>query len=528
MSTATPLAAAALLAAAVPTAAAPQSAAAEPGPAVGGRSEIFAGGEMESYVRYLQSLGIARPYPWSVRGFSPRELDAVLPADSVAHPWRSRYDLRGGQRLGTFADYVRPAVTLRYNSAFPFGGNDGAVWAGRGLTTAVQGGVAVRFAAARAELSMTLAPIAARAENGPFALASPLNPTTLSPFADAGYGSVVDRPQRFGTGAYSVVDPGQSTVRVDAGPVAVGISTANQVWGPAERFNAVLGNNAAGFAHVYVGTARPLDLKLVRVHGRAVWGRLEQSDYSPVTGPAKFASPEQPGTRRFMAGLVGTVQPGALPGLELGVSRFYHSPWPEGGLSGAQFTKPFEAVLKADLGPQNGVPGDRLSDYDNQLASLFGRWVFPGTGFELYGEYAREDHNYNARDLVQEPDHEAGYVVGARKAYLRRDGRILALRGEVINFEMPGANMANFRKNSTIIAKAGIYDLRLHHDEVVAPILRFWKVFDRTDFGPAGEQAREELAQFLTGLDAQATKFVESRERLRARVAARGETPAHV
>ena len=46
--------------------------------------------------------------------------------------------------------------------------------------------------------------------------------------------------------------------------------------------------------------------------------------------------------------------------------------------------------------------------------------------------------------------------------------------------------------------------------------------------GPEGEQAREQLAQFLTGLDAQATKFVESRERMRARMAARGETPVQV
>jgi acyl-[acyl-carrier-protein] desaturase len=88
---------------------------------------------------------------------------------------------------------------------------------------------------------------------------------------------------------------------------------------------------------------------------------------------------------------------------------------------------------------------------------------------------------------------------------------------------MPGANMANFRKNSTIIAKAGIYDLRLHHDEVVSPILRTWKVFERTDFGPEGEQAREQLAAFLQGLDAQATKFVDRREENRARVAARDD-----
>jgi acyl-[acyl-carrier-protein] desaturase len=108
------------------------------------------------------------------------------------------------------------------------------------------------------------------------------------------------------------------------------------------------------------------------------------------------------------------------------------------------------------------------------------------------------------------------------------DEMMKAVANEVINFEMPGANMANFRKNSIIIAKAGIYDPRLHYDEVVSPILRTWKVFDRTDFGPEGEEARERLATFLAGLDEQATKFVDNRERMRARVAARGQVPVQV
>jgi acyl-[acyl-carrier-protein] desaturase len=96
-----------------------------------------------------------------------------------------------------------------------------------------------------------------------------------------------------------------------------------------------------------------------------------------------------------------------------------------------------------------------------------------------------------------------------------------AVTTEVVGFEMPGAGMAGFRRMSMLIAKAGIYDLRLHHDEVVSPVLRAWRVFERTDLGPAGEQARNELAEFVTGLDATATRFVESRERARARVAAR-------
>jgi acyl-[acyl-carrier-protein] desaturase len=134
-----------------------------------------------------------------------------------------------------------------------------------------------------------------------------------------------------------------------------------------------------------------------------------------------------------------------------------------------------------------------------------------------------------ARIATDENLHMIFYRNLVRAAFeINPDEMMRAVANEVINFEMPGATMANFRRNSTIIAKAGIYDPRLHHDEVVAPILRFWKIFDRTDFGPAGEQAREELAQFLVQLDAQATTFVESRERLRARIAARGQIPIQV
>ena len=86
---------------------------------------------------------------------------------------------------------------------------------------------------------------------------------------------------------------------------------------------------------------------------------------------------------------------------------------------------------------------------------------------------------------------------------------------------MPGAGMPDFTRNSVTIAKAGIYDLRLHHDAVIMPVLKFWNVFDRTDLGPEGEKARQELADFLVGLDAQASRFVEQRERARARAAAR-------
>jgi acyl-[acyl-carrier-protein] desaturase len=101
------------------------------------------------------------------------------------------------------------------------------------------------------------------------------------------------------------------------------------------------------------------------------------------------------------------------------------------------------------------------------------------------------------------------------------DATVAAIRDEVVGFQMPGIGMPDYTRNSVTIAKAGIYDLRLHHDAVVQPVLKFWRVFERNDLGPEGEQAREELATFLAGLDAQASRFVEQRDKLLAREAAR-------
>ncbi len=95
------------------------------------------------------------------------------------------------------------------------------------------------------------------------------------------------------------------------------------------------------------------------------------------------------------------------------------------------------------------------------------------------------------------------------------DDSMKAIRDEVVNFAMPGLGMADFAQNAITIAKAGIYDLRVHHDDVVQPVLRFWRIFDRTDFGPEGEKAREELAQFLEAVDERARFYEEKRERQR-------------
>jgi acyl-[acyl-carrier-protein] desaturase len=96
-----------------------------------------------------------------------------------------------------------------------------------------------------------------------------------------------------------------------------------------------------------------------------------------------------------------------------------------------------------------------------------------------------------------------------------------AITAEIVDFEMPGAVMDNFRRMSVQIAEAGIYDLRVHHDDIVWPLLRHLQVFEVTGLDAEAERTREQLRAFLERLDVLASRFEDKRAARRERVAAR-------
>jgi hypothetical protein len=159
---------------------------------------VFVGSDQERYLRVLQTLGLVPLYPWSIRGFSLRELDQLRPL-SDAHPWAA---YRGFAPTGAprhpFQEAIPVNLNARYNTAFPFGMNDGAVWAGRGLTTSAQAGGVVR----QGLVSVVIAPIVFWAENRAFPL-MPNGQAGNLRFANPTFPTTVDRPQRFGDGSYA-------------------------------------------------------------------------------------------------------------------------------------------------------------------------------------------------------------------------------------------------------------------------------------------------------------------------------------
>ncbi|GAA1935522.1 acyl-ACP desaturase [Nocardioides marmoribigeumensis] len=96
-----------------------------------------------------------------------------------------------------------------------------------------------------------------------------------------------------------------------------------------------------------------------------------------------------------------------------------------------------------------------------------------------------------------------------------------AITDEVVGFQMPGAIIPGFNRKAVQMAKAGIYDLRIHHDDIVSPLLRQWDVWALEGLDDEGERAREELAAAVAALDEEATRFVERRAEAEAKRAAR-------
>ncbi|MDA1095667.1 MAG: hypothetical protein O3B84_00190 [Chloroflexi bacterium] len=384
----------------------------ETGP-IDARWEVFANSELDDYLRLMQLAGRSTWYPWSIRSLSRKQVEELAPENDL-DPWsrRFRFEARDDEKLGWTV--IRPTSSIVFNSSFPYGTNDGVAWAGKGLTSALQAGVAAWWG----PVSLTLSPIVFQSQNDAFELKD----TGLSgplKYADPRYPQQIDKPQRFGRGGYGRVDLGESTLRLEASGITLGASTATQQWGPALQFPLMMGANAPGFSHVFLGSANPFSIGIGRLHARAIWGRLEESDYTERSGVAKS---------RFGTGLVVSFSPRGTTGLELGASRFFHVQWREGGPNADDLLRIFEPTRSQENTSE--IYGDLP---ENQLISIFGRWTLQASSLEVYFEYIRDDFADNFADLLGEPEHDAGYVLGLQKAWEPDVGRVMRFTAEVLN-----------------------------------------------------------------------------------------------
>jgi len=273
---------------------------------------------------------------------------------------------------GPTLELVPGMLNIYGNTTYPRDSNDGALWQGKGVSAQLAAGAAFRWGI----LSAAVVPSVAWQQNAAFRLV-PNGRTGNLAFMDPWYGDSIDMPQRFGDSPFWTASPGQSYLRLDYSGFAAALSTENMWWGPAMRNSILMSNTAAGFPHALLGTGRPVDIGIGNLEAQVYMGRLDRSKYFTDRGHAWFY------------GLVMDYEPRWVPGLYLGIA----------GVN-----------LKTCACLSSATDS-------NSLVGAYWRWVFPPVGFEVYGEWTREDYAGSYQDFMREPDHSQGLTLGLQKVW---------------------------------------------------------------------------------------------------------------
>ncbi len=326
---------------------------------------------------------------------------------------------------------VAPTVRLVNNSSIPFSQNDGALWAGKGNSTGVTAGLRMELG----PLRIILAPEFLSIDNSDWQLrdtvrfyAPPL------PEERRGGGFVfpwyraphsIDQPLRMGDKAIRTVVAGQSSVLLQAYGTAIGVSTENEWWGPGMRNAVVLSDNASGFPHLLLRTSSPVNTPLGRIDARLLVGGIAESGHFDTTSTNNL---------RAISLLGVAVYPWFARSLSIGFARAVYGTVDEWN------TVPGRALrVFSNPGRPNNRPLADSADYpggEDQLYSLFARWVSPADGFEVYSEWSRTELPSSFRDLLIAPNHTQGYTLGVQWRKPAPVGaRSFRLQAEATNLE---------------------------------------------------------------------------------------------
>ena len=75
---------------------------------------------------------------------------------------------------------------------------------------------------------------------------------------------------------------------------------------------------------------------------------------------------------------------------------------------------------------------------------------------------------------------------------------VIATEKQVTGFAMPGVGIPGFAGHAKAIADAGIYDLAIHHDQILQPVVMHdWGVADLEGLSAEAERARERLVRYV-------------------------------
>ncbi|MBO5137505.1 MAG: hypothetical protein J6B81_03290 [Spirochaetaceae bacterium] len=380
----------------------------------------------EDYYDFLSLQGLANRPTLNYRTLSDNQWQLEGAAADGNHVW-------GSNNMGTtftlwqdetpaenwFARGLFQGINMKvygpewynsFNTAAPYGQNDGALWQGKGYNTSLTGGLRLEGYG----FELTFKPQLSFSQN----MAFDIMPSAYdSPYGYFwGYG--VDAPQRFGDKSFFTFDWGDTEIRYTWHTLTIGFGT-QAIWlGPAFMNPILHSNNAPSYPKLDIGLRRQrvvlpwLDWYLGDVEFRLWTGRLSESDY--------FDNDES-NNHNMIHGLAFAYAPSFIPGLTLFANRVCLVKWDWANL---------KYIWPAD---DNTIEDQKMS---------FGfDWVFPQVGFEVYGEIGLDDFvpdGLKPVGYIRYPLHTLVFTTGFKKTFdISTRHKIYGeLRGEINFSEM--------------------------------------------------------------------------------------------
>lgn len=273
----------------------------------------------------------------------------------------------------------------KYNSNHPYGWNDGPLSFSKGYQYLASGGVYMHWR----NIHLTLRPEYFH--------------TASDKYETSAYWGQVNP-------SLNKLILGQSSLRIDFGPIGITAGT-NNIWrGPGIISSLLMTNNAQGFKHIGLNTIRPIKTPLGSFELSIYGATLTQNATQGFENKFLRKSTINQNTR-YINMLTLTYNPIFFKNFYLGGNRVFH-----------QFTRTTPSLnfmrdyVPVTLPLFRNVYQDNAESID-QLLSGFIKILFPKENAELYFEYGFNDGKSNLRDLLLDNSHSSASIFGFRKYY---------------------------------------------------------------------------------------------------------------
>lgn len=305
--------------------------------------------------------------------------------------------------------FYSPDLYNSYNTAGPFGQNDGVLWQGRGYNASFSTGIRLEAYG----FEFTTKPQVTFSQNKFFDILP-------SSFGEYGYfwGYSVDAPQRFGNKSFFDYDIADTEARFTWYTFTIGFGTQPIWFGPAQENPLLFSNNAPSFPKFDFGIRKTkitipfLNWYAGDIEGRVWIGQLSES---------KFFNDNPDDDKTKIVVFTAAYAPSFIPGLTIGASKVCLTQWLDNDL---KYLNPFY----------------KQNTSEDQKASIIFDWKLPVAQFELYSEIGIDDYvpdgKHSLYGYLRYPFHTMTRTFGLRKDFIISDTNHLLLDLELNNTEM--------------------------------------------------------------------------------------------